>query len=205
MIHITKIYLITNCYGDPNKVYIGKEKSHKKTSRKTNHKKTYGQSIEFIFIDQCEGWNKENWIPLECFWINYFKFLGFNVQNKNEGGNGVEFHKKESKLKISKSRKGFKHSEETKQKMRKPKPKEFIEFCKRPRSEKHKQNISKALTGISRPNYKIPIIQYDLKGNPIKEWVSQKDAKLELGINSINECLKGRQKTSGGFIWKYKN
>jgi len=211
MIHIreedkfTQIYLITNCFEDSNKVYIGKEKSHKKSSRKANHKKFFGENIESDFIDKCFSWNKKDWKPLESFWINYFKFLGFEVLNKNDGGNGVEFHTKEACEKIRQAKLGSKHSEETKQKMRKPKPNGFIEFCKRPRSEKHKQNISKSLTGISRPNYKIPIVQFDLQGNPIKEWISQKDAGLELGINTINECLKGRQKTSGGFIWKYKN
>ena len=36
MINITYIYLVENCYGDPNKVYIGKTKN----SRKTQHQKT---------------------------------------------------------------------------------------------------------------------------------------------------------------------
>lgn len=102
----TSIYLIINCFGDPNKVYIGKEKSHKELKRENDHKRTYGKQIEFTFIDQVEGWNKENWKPLESFYINYFKFLGFEVLNKNEGGNGVDFHTDETKLKLSISLKG---------------------------------------------------------------------------------------------------
>jgi hypothetical protein len=38
---MTKIYLVENCYGDPNKVYIGKTIN----SRELNHKKTYGKYI----------------------------------------------------------------------------------------------------------------------------------------------------------------
>lgn len=56
------------------------------------------------------------------------------------------------------------------------------------------------------PHKKI-ILQYDLEGNFIKEWTSINEArdylkyKSEMGI--IGTC-KGRQKSSGGFIWKYK-
>lgn len=54
----TKIYLVENCYGDSNKVYIGKEKSHKSSSRKTEHTKNYGENIIFTYIDEVDGWNK---------------------------------------------------------------------------------------------------------------------------------------------------
>lgn len=59
----------------------------------------------------------------------------------------------------------------------------------------------------SNPNKK-PINQYDLQGNFIQEWPSINSArdyyqyKTEMGI--ISSC-KGRQKSSDGFIWKYKN
>lgn len=39
---MTYIYLVENCYGDPNKVYIGKTKN----SRFLPHKKTYGEKIK---------------------------------------------------------------------------------------------------------------------------------------------------------------
>ena len=58
----------------------------------------------------------------------------------------------------------------------------------------------------------LQIIQ-DSKGNatgvfiPIKEWDSINEARDYLGYKSemgiIGTC-KGRQKSSGGFIWKYK-
>lgn len=51
----------------------------------------------------------------------------------------------------------------------------------------------------------VQILQYDLAGNFIKLWNSLKEASEYLGIkiNSISECLRGKSKTSGGFIWKY--
>jgi hypothetical protein len=54
---------------------------------------------------------------------------------------------------------------------------------------------------------KKPVIQLDLNNNFIKEWPSGIDIQRALGINSgdICICCKGRQKTAGGFIWKYKN
>jgi len=51
-----------------------------------------------------------------------------------------------------------------------------------------------------------PILQYDLRGNFIKEWRSRSEAVRKLKINKtgIQSCLAGKCKTSGGFIWKEK-
>jgi len=54
---------------------------------------------------------------------------------------------------------------------------------------------------------KVPILQYDLEGNFIQEWESIAEANRKLNIAQGNICkiLKGKWKTCGGFIWKYKN
>jgi len=50
-----------------------------------------------------------------------------------------------------------------------------------------------------------PVLQYDLDGNFIKEYISIKDAKDKTGISAVNHCLKyDNYKTAGGYIWKYK-
>lgn len=51
-----------------------------------------------------------------------------------------------------------------------------------------------------------PILQYDKNNNLIKEWECTADVERELGIlrTSINNCLKNRSKTAGGYIWKYQ-
>jgi len=48
-----------------------------------------------------------------------------------------------------------------------------------------------------------PVLQYSLDGDFIREWKSQLDVYNILDVD-INNCLKQRYKTSGGFQWKYK-
>ena len=46
----------------------------------------------------------------------------------------------------------------------------------------------------------IPIIQYDLNGNFIKEWSSTQEAAIFYNIQKGH-----RSKSSNNFVWKYKN
>lgn len=52
-----------------------------------------------------------------------------------------------------------------------------------------------------------PILQFNKKGDFISEWpsISEASKKLNIDLTGICVCCKGKQKTSGGFIWKYKN
>ena len=52
----------------------------------------------------------------------------------------------------------------------------------------------------------IAILQYEKNNTFIKEWSSGKEASETLGVrrSNITDCLKGRLKSAGGFIWKYK-
>jgi hypothetical protein len=99
---VTYIYIVENCFGDPNKVYIGKTKN----SRYYEHKKKYGNNILYTIIDEINSLDYKAWKPLESFWINQFKTWGFKVLNKNDGGGGADFYTQESKDKISKALKG---------------------------------------------------------------------------------------------------
>lgn len=51
-----------------------------------------------------------------------------------------------------------------------------------------------------------PILQFDLNNNFIQEFDSILDAQRFLGLKSshIAECVKGKLKTSNGYIWKLK-
>lgn len=51
-----------------------------------------------------------------------------------------------------------------------------------------------------------PILCYDTHGNFIKEYAGIRPAARELGINNglINRILKGKRKTTHGYIFKYK-
>ena len=51
------------------------------------------------------------------------------------------------------------------------------------------------------------VLQYSIEGRFIKEWPSATAASLGLGKNlvaGIGMVCKGKQKTAGGFIWRYK-
>ena len=58
--------------------------------------------------------------------------------------------------------------------------------------------------GKNAPNTK-RVAQYDKQGNLIKIWDYIKQASEELGIHkdSISACCRGKQKSAGGYIWRY--
>ena len=55
-------------------------------------------------------------------------------------------------------------------------------------------------------NRAIPILQFDLNNNFVKQWDSQIDIQRELGYKQsvISNCCNGRGKTAYGYIWKHK-
>ena len=73
------------------------------------------------------------------------------------------------------------------------------EKAKRRKSLKGKQ------AGILHHNIK-PVLQFDQNGIFVKEWEYINQARDSLGIDpsTIVRCCKGKQKTAGGYIWKYK-
>jgi hypothetical protein len=107
MVRNTKIYLVRGCYGNWNNVYIGKTINK---SRENDHKRKYGKDIDFEILEEIKGTDKKLWIPRETYWIQYYNDLGFIVLNKqNKGGSGVEYHTKETIIKIKEWRKENKH------------------------------------------------------------------------------------------------
>lgn len=204
---LTRIYLVTNCYGDPNKVYIGKEKYHKNTShRKCRHIQTYGEDIIFTYIDEVNSLDHKLWKPLECFWIEYFRQLGFDIQNNNFGGTGSSFLTQETKDKISKAKMGKPNSNTSRNKGRvvsdSENEKRSNKLTGLKRSEETKLKMS-----ISRKEKKCkakPIIQYNLEGNEIKIWDSITDAANYYNSRSMAQVLHGKTKTSFNSFWKYK-
>lgn len=49
-----------------------------------------------------------------------------------------------------------------------------------------------------------PVLQFDLDGNFIKEFINMSEAMKETGAINIHKVCKGKLKTSGGFKWSYK-
>lgn len=64
--------------------------------------------------------------------------------------------------------------------------------------------VGKKYGAINGKKRSIPILQLAKDGTLIKEWPSVREAGRQLGIASICHCLKGRYKSAGGYIWRYK-
>lgn len=201
--NITYIYLLENCYNDPNKVYIGKTKNI--IIRERHHKRNYGSQIVFSIIDQVESFNRAEWEPLESFWLEQFRQWGFFIVNKNKkGGGGPEYWTDESKLKIKNNiLRGEKISKANKGLSKSHKGKSF--------TAEHKAKI-KAKRGhlLGRKNtwYVSPVLQFDLQGNFIREWSSQKEAQLffnKPNSDGVGATCRREQKTAYGYVWKFKN
>lgn len=88
--------------------------------------------------------------------------------------NRGKHHSEETKRKMSEARRGKHHSEETKRK------------------------ISETRS--------IPVAQYTKEGNLIAIYYEIMEAERQTGIyhSGIAKCCKGKRKSAGGFIWKYK-
>jgi hypothetical protein len=159
----TKIYYLH--FGDNVPFYVGKTKNE--YYRLANHKKTFGDNIHIKIISEVLNWRK--W---EKYYIEKFKNQGYSLQNKNNGGGGPEEWTKESIQKIkSHPTRGKKISKSNKGKSKSHKGKPF--------TKEHKQKIKQTREFLkTRKNtwQNIPVIQYDLKGNFIKEWYSQIEA-----------------------------
>ena len=176
----TKIYLVENCYNNHNWVYIGKTKN----CRKNDHKQKFGKQITYTIIDEINSNDKNDWTPIESYWIEQFKVWGFSVLNKNTGGGGPAYRTKEFIDNQIKRQTGSKQTQETCNKRSestkgKPKPEGFAEKLKNRKyspetlekmrlakigkssnrkgksiSEEHKKAISQALKGRISPNKK---------------------------------------------------
>ena len=104
MINITYIYLVENCFNDPNKVYIGKTKN----TRKSNHRRTFGKNITYTIIDQVNSIQYKDWEPIETYWMNQFRAWGFELMNiRKKGGSGPEYYTEDICKKISISKKNL--------------------------------------------------------------------------------------------------
>lgn len=208
--NITYIYLLENCYGDPNKVYIGKTIVPK--YRFNNHKRKFGNKINFTIIDQIDSLSYKDWKPLESYWIEQMKVWEFRVMNSNKGGGGPEKHSNLTKHNISKSLKGRKNiwnkdkelSSDTKSKISKAlKGRKVTWICNKLLGYKYTDNQRQNLIKGKQKCFE----QYDLQGNFIKEWIStQSDIArfFNKDVGSLSAHVTGKQKTAFGYIWKIK-
>ena len=144
------------------------------------------------------------------------------TKNKMSRARKGKIHSEETKKKLSQSHKGKKFTKTHKDKLSNlHKGKKFTQEHKnkigennkgisrnkgKVVSEETKRKLSILNSGRNKPNYKsIPINQYDLKGNLLKEWKDSVELK-EAGFRYLNVSLVCRniRKTAFGFIWKFK-
>ena len=118
-------------------------------------------------------------------------------------------HTEESKRKMSESRTGEKaywygkhHSEESKKKM----SENHADFSgeNNPNFGKHHSEESKKKMSENRPSK--PVIQFSKTSEFIAEYPSAREAERQTGCyqQHICSCCKGKLKSAGGFIWRYK-
>ena len=129
-----------------------------------------------------------------------------NQTNGGEGTNGKVLSI-ETKDKISKSHIGIKHTEESKLKISKSRI--GMKF-----TETAKENMSNCKIGILNPFYgrkhkdlhfAKPVLQINKDTlETISEYKSIMNAEEFTKIKHIGEVCKGKRKTAGGFIWKFK-
>lgn len=180
------------------KVYIGQ------TCKKPEHRWENGKGYEgctlFFSAIQKYGWNniqheilftgldQLNADIIEEDLIYYYKQIGKSY-NLATGG---------------KVNRGWKHSDETKEKMRLNNLGENNPNYGKSPSKETREKISKALKG--KGTKKVEQIDKNTL-EVIKVWdsLSEVERQLNIPVTNISSACKGKQKTAGGYKWRYKN
>jgi len=127
--------------------YIGKGKNKRAWIKSKNEKITIPKNkSKIVFLEK--NLTEVGSLAIERRMIKWYGRVDNGtgiLQNKTDGGQGHsgKICSDETRLKMSMSAKGRKLSEETKQKMRKPKSEETRQKMRQPKSEKSKQNLRK--------------------------------------------------------------
>lgn len=153
---------------------------------------------------------KQDLDSLETYYIGFYDTYrnGYNCTLGGESTLGY-VHTRETKVKMSESKLGNSIPTDTRNKI-------SNSLKGRKLSKEWKNKISNSLKGKSKSQSHVDkmiqsksrgIVQYDYDGTYINEYATIKDASAntKISISAIYKCLSGKNKTSGGFIWKYKN
>ena len=49
-----------------------------------------------------------------------------------------------------------------------------------------------------------PVLQYNLDGSFVEEYMSIGEAIVQTGVKNVSPCCRGIRKTAGRYIWRYK-
>lgn len=199
--------------------YIGKGTGnrYKSTSGRNNHWHNIVNKHDFGYIILVNNLSEEKAFDLEsnfCKQIGYENLCNIHIENGWGGHTPTEetkikMYTSERNQNVSNSLRGYKQTEEHVSKRsshlkgkpniknQKPKPLGFGD------------NIREKLKGKPRPWVEKIILQFDLKGNFIKEWESITKACIDIFNDpsknpNITRCCQDKIKTAYGFKWKYK-
>ena len=211
------IYKITNPNG---RIYIGQSTNIEgrwykyetlsckdQPSLYSSLKKYSPKNHLFEIIEEC-GVNDLD--SREIYWGEHYNVLSNKHLNNRLGRGFGSYDSDETKRKKSESNKGISRNKG------KILSKEHCNKISQSLLGK-KHNITKIRTdkGTSRRYHvdavikakSIPVIQYSLNNEFIKEWPSAKQASKELNLQQagIWNVINGFKNTCGKFIWKYKN
>lgn len=154
--------------------------------KKYNHKSLWDYKVlEYCDVDKLD--------ERERYYIKLYDTVN-NGYNCESGGHENKIMSDEAKQKMSKSKKGIKHTKE------------------------HNLKISDSLKGHThilteesknkmRLSHNKPVIQFTKEGTFVAEYESALMAKNITGIDNshIGYCCLGKRKSAGGFKWTYKN
>ena len=142
--------------------------------------------------------NKDEALNVEEIFIWLFDSTngGYNISSY---GNGHYERTEEQKRKMSEAKTGKHHSEESKKKISEALSGEKAYWYGKHHSEEYRKKISQSM-GVN------GILQFSKDGEFIAEYPSIKEAERQTGCyhGNICNCCKGKYKSAGGFIWKYK-
>ena len=151
----------------------------------------------------------------EVYYIEKYKSEGHRLTNMASGGNKNKKMSDETRKKMSESAKNrnFKLvlSDETKKILSEKAIERFKDDNEREKlrisNKKYEDSKSddQKLQDILKQNNKF-VLQYDKEMNFIMEYPSTREAERKTKIYraNISKCCKGKVKSAGGFIWKYK-
>lgn len=220
-----KTYTIYKHVAPDGRLYIGITKNrlikrwqggsgYKGNTYFTRAIKKYGWD-NFSHVILAEGLTEQQAKELEIKLIAESKSnqreYGFNISSGGESKSGTVISDWQ-KQRISEASKGRTVSAQTREKLSRSTSKKWAD----PYFVEHMREIN---TGRNNPQYgktrteeerlkrgAKPIIQYDLEGNFIAEYVSCHVASAETNISRdvISKCCKGIFTQGKGYVWKYK-
>ena len=195
----SKVYIGITCQ-EPNDRWLN-GKGYRHNAYMVNAIQKYGWDNikhEVLFDNLTKEQAEEKEIELIALFNSNRREYGYNIES---GGHYAGVMADETKIKISKSSKGRKMPKEVMEKLRMINTGRVV-------SQETREKMSKShydCSGSKNPSAKA-IVQLSLSGELIREYgyANQASKECNLDLSSIIKCCRGKQKTCGGYRWKYK-